>query len=105
MDKVYDAKICDLCPLGYDRPAKVDKPPAAGKITAEFHGQVNIIHDIYKQVVIPWDSKNIRQSFENVLQYLRLAAAGSQVYFIAVLVFAHIINMPVLLGLLAVKKR
>lgn len=102
---MYQAKIGDLRTHCDDRPAQADKSPAAGNKTTEFHSQVNVIHNVNKQVVLPRYGKNIRQVFENVLQYLRLAAARRQVNPIAVFVFAHKINMPVLIGLLAVKKR
>jgi len=86
LDKMYQAKIGDLRTHCYNRPAQVDKSPAAGQKTTKFHGQVNTIHNVNKQVVLPRYGKDIRQLFENILQYLWLAAARRQANLVAVFV-------------------
>ncbi len=102
---MYQAKIGDLRTHCYNRPAQVDKSPSSGQKTTKFHGQVNTIHNVNKHVILLGYGKNIRQIPKNVFKYLRLAAACRQANLVAVFVFAHVINMPVPIGLLAVKKR
>ncbi len=63
------------------------------------------MHNVDKHVVLPGYGKNIRQAGKNLFQYLRLAPACRQADIMAVFVFAHVINIPVPIGLLAVEKR